>query len=354
MIEDRGNSGRVPLYSGNKRTGYLSACKAYAALTGERIRWPRLRAMLDEDRVLAARLMVAAHDEQRPYAASDGPSLCRWIETFLSRKRQEGKAAGTLAAYEQAGRVLDAALPGRCLASLTRQDGHDLRQRLVEQDDVLRRVMKARRSGGTWSANYIATILRRCRAILAEAIADKLIVENPLAGITVDTERAEEQPYVTTGEVAGLIEKQLAGGQRSWAAALTLARFAGARRGELLAVQATDVHTDRRVVTLPNLKTRKHKKPTRTVPLSDTAITYLGRCNTDGPLVRLTLGQAQQIKETLGVAWSWQALRSSWTSDAVTTAASPASYAAAAGHTPKVAAEHYWQARGQDVDGLRV
>jgi integrase len=349
-IEDRGSTGRIAIFRGRRRVGYLAATKAYRTLTGERVGWPVLRAMLNEDRTLAARLIVSAHDHRTP---DDGPTVAQWCDTYQRRKRDEGASRATLACYNQTARILAAAWPDRRVSSLAREDGHDLRRRLIEQDATLKAVMKSRRSGGEWSANYVSIILRRAKAILAAAVYDGNLDTNPLDRVTVSTIAPAEPVYVPREAVAELIEAQLASGCKSWAAALVLARFAGARRGELLSAKVEDVHADTRVVFVPNHKNRKRRRR-RYIPVSEQAIGYLSRCNTSGRLVKLTVGQVQQIKQALGVDWTWHDLRKSWATDAIRGASSPASYAAAAGHTPEVGAKHYWSARDEDAEGMRV
>ena len=343
--------GRIPIYSGTTRVGYSSARQAYKNLMGESVKWSALRAMLNEDRVLESRLIVAAHDQQQP---SDGPSVAEWVDTYLKDKANNGAAQTTVAIYEQAGRVLSTAFAGRSVAGLERKDGRELRDRLVAQDKAIKGVMKARRSGSDWSDRYIASILSRCRSILSDAVEEGYLKANPLRGITVKAGPTEGRQRVERDEAAELIERLIREGRTAWAAALTLCRFVGARRGEMLAVQSEDVLVEQQAVRLHNIKTRKHKAATRMVPISEDAMGWLRPCLGGGAVVNLTLSEAKQIKSSLGVGWTWQALRASWASDAVAGAASPGSYIKASGHSAKIAAEFYWQAREQDADGLRV
>lgn len=228
---------------------------------------------------------VAAHLDAINVARDTGTIIPaesrRWISAISPRIRNRLSAWGLIdsqAATNQTARTLgpylQSYIDGRTdWSPRTKSRMHLVRRRLVQQlghdtalaaitpGDAQRFARWARTQG---SSSHTGKTIADARQLFRAAIADRILADNPFAGI--DTSQAHDtarSAYVSPSVVQSLIELA----DPYYAALISLARFGGLRvPSEPLQLRWQDVNfaTGRLLVTSPKLI---HHTPTRSIPL---------------------------------------------------------------------------------------
>ncbi len=121
-------------------------------------------------------------------------------------------------------------------------------------------------NGKSLSPNTAGQHIKRCRQIMAQAMKDRLIDQNPLAGIKIDL-RSDNSKNVFIDETMtkAILE---ACPDQEWRTLYALTRYGGLRcPSEVLALRWSDIHWDRGRFKVTAPKTARYGKGERVVPL---------------------------------------------------------------------------------------
>lgn len=170
-----------------------------------------------------ARLLAAARVAKKRREAALEPhtlTLAAYLKRWMTHLKTQGRGAKSLARYESICDRIPAAVAQRKLA--------DLRPLQLQKwiDD-------AKLAAATRRKQYAVL-----HAALAQAVAWRLLIANPMDSVAKPALEPSEQAALGEAETAALITKLQ--GTRYWAPAI-VAATAGLRRGELLALRWRDV-----------------------------------------------------------------------------------------------------------------
>lgn len=181
---------------------------------------------------------LLAAKQKRKYVKPDKQTVGEYLDRWL-KERKRPLGGRTLQEYQRKiERYIRPTMGSTPVQQLEPLDIQELYTKLLET---------GREGGGELSAQTVLHVHRILSVALKQAVKWKVIVDNPCSGVEAPSVRRKKQKTYTAEQVKHLLA---AAKGTSLYPALVIALTTGARRGEVIAMQWSDVDFDRRLLTI--------------------------------------------------------------------------------------------------------